>query len=81
MGGGGGGGPDVVSGGGLNGDPNLDNMKSSPTTAPSTPQQQSDPHNSLEGFMGNFIPGEHVSEKVHYTVRYIVASVDVNDNN
>ncbi len=47
-------------GGGLSGDPNLDNMKSSPTTAPSTPQQQPDPHTSLEGFMANFIPGEHV---------------------
>jgi hypothetical protein len=63
LGGGGGGGPDG-GGGGLNGDPNLDNMKSSPTTAPSTPQQQSDQHNSLEGFMGNFIPGEHVSNLI-----------------
>jgi hypothetical protein len=50
----------VGGSGGLSGDPNLENMKSSPTTAPSTPQQQADPHASLEGFMANFIPGEHV---------------------
>ncbi len=55
-----GGGGNSGGGGGLSGDPNLDNMKSSPTTAPSTPQQQPDPHTSLEGFMANFIPGEHV---------------------